>query len=113
MFGWRIARVEGDSMSPTLSDGDYVFARRKVATLGDVVLIRHMSLGLIVKRICKIDETHHYTVAGDNPRSTSSDAMGLIPREAITGVVYWRVSPDGIHKVRRESVSSGLRSKAG
>lgn len=105
MFGWRLARVEGDSMSPTLSDGDYVFARRKVALLGDVVLIRHMNLGLIVKRICKIDETHHYTVAGDNPRSTSSDALGLIPVEAIVGVVCWRVSPDGIRKVRCDGVA--------
>lgn len=102
MFGWRIARVEGESMAPTLVDGDYVLARRTVAALGDVALIRHSSLGLIVKRICGIDEAYGYTVAGDNPRSTSSEAIGPVTIEAITGVVYLRISPDGIFSIRNK-----------
>lgn len=101
MFGWRIARVEGDSMVPTLVDGDYVLARRKIASLGDVVLIRHSSLGLIVKRISSFrGETQRYTVAGDNPLSTSSEVLGPVIVDAVIGVIYWRISPRGIFSLR-------------
>ncbi len=101
MFGWRIARVEGNSMVPTLVDGDYVLARRKIASLGDVVLIRHSSLGLIVKRISNfIDETQRYMVAGDNSLSTSSEVLGPVIADSVMGVVYWRISPRGVFSLR-------------
>lgn len=101
MFGWRIARVEGNSMVPTLVDGDYVLARKRIATPGDVALIRHSSLGLIVKRISSFnDETQRYTVAGDNPLSTSSEALGPVIVDSVIGVVYWRIAPRGIFSLR-------------
>jgi len=104
MFGWRIARVEGNSMVPTLVDGDYVLARRKIASHGDVVLIRHSSLGLIVKRISSFnDETQRYMVTGDNSLSTSSEVLGPVILDSVIGVVYWRISPSGIFSLRREA----------
>lgn len=104
MFGWRIARVEGNSMVPTLVDGDYVLARRKTTSLGDVVLIRHSSLGLIVKRISSYnDETQRYMVAGDHSLSTSSEVLGPVIVDSVIGVVYWRISPSGIFSLRREA----------
>lgn len=101
MFGWRIARDEGNNMVPTLVDGDYVLARRKIASLSDVVLIRRSSLGLIVKRISSFnDETQRYAVAGDNSLSTSSEVLRLVLVDSVIGVVYWRISPSGIFSLR-------------
>lgn len=86
-------------MFPNLVDGDYVLARKKVATLGDIVLVRHASLGLIVKRICGIDKTRRYSISGDNVLSTPTEAFGPIPSDSISGVVYWRISPRGIMRM--------------
>ena len=100
MFGWRIARVDGDSMSPTLLDGDYVFARKnRRPTTGAIALIEHPTLGQIVKRIDGRDDSGRYRVRGDNVRSTSSDALGALDRNAIEAVVRWRVSPSGLQRI--------------
>ena len=105
MFGWQIARVDGDSMTPSLGDGDYVLARKNaVAVPGDIALIRHHSLGLIVKRVKARDEDGCCVVAGDNPASTSSDVLGAIEPDAIAGVVRWHVSPGGLLRLRRGAV---------
>jgi signal peptidase I len=44
---WKIFKVSGDSMSPTIVDGDYVLARKfktKPAN-GSIAVIQHPSLG--------------------------------------------------------------------
>ena len=120
MFGWSVARVVGDSMAPTLLDGDYVLARRHRGPLaaGAVVLIRHPSFGPIVKRILGWDPGGRYRVAGDNPLSTPSDAIGSLDGSVVRAVVWCRVSPSGVQGIGAglpaiEPTSTPLNSSEG
>lgn len=57
LFGWRIIRIQGDSMEPKLSDGDYVLIKRfkphhlsgEGIREGEVIYIDHPHLGKIIK----------------------------------------------------------------
>lgn len=102
MFGWSIARVTGDSMVPTLMDGDYVLARRIEGPPAPrmVVLIDHPRLGLIVKRIETLDEDGTVRVYGDNPFSTSPEKIGALAPDTIRARAHWRIAPKGISRLR-------------
>ena len=100
MFGWRISRVTGRSMTPSFEDGDYVLSRKAEVVPGDVVLIRHPAFGLILKRILRTDEDGCYIVGGDNSSSTPSDAIGPVIPDNIAGVIQWRIAPSGFTRIR-------------
>jgi len=92
----RIARVGGHSMSPTLEHGDFVvalgspIARR--CQPGDIVLVDHATLGLIVKRVARVDGDG-VELEGDNAASCSREALGRVPRRAILGRALLRIAP--------------------
>lgn len=85
----RVFKVEGGSMLPSLFDKDYVITFRHKKTrykLGDIVVVRHPELGIIIKRIVQLKEAS-VLLAGDNPASTSSERMGWQPCNKIIGKV--------------------------
>jgi nickel-type superoxide dismutase maturation protease len=105
------AEVAGDSMTPTLSAGDWLIATRPARLRrGHVVVVRHPERDLeLVKRVAAVPGDRvdgrtlgadEYLVVGDN-RGASSDGrtFGPVRREAILGVVrlrYWpRPGPVG------------------
>lgn len=101
LFGWSFVRVDGNSMAPALNDGDYVLARRdrRPAKADAIVLIRHPTMGRMVKRVRARDDRGRVLVGGDNALSIPSEAIGALPDEAITGRVRWRVSPQGLQRI--------------
>jgi signal peptidase I len=87
---WALVRVSGPSMSPTVSSGDRLLARRvrdaASVRAGDVVLARFPARPelLVVKRVVRAVPGGHW-VQGDNPFVTDdSRAFG-------TAVVVGRV----------------------
>jgi phage repressor protein C with HTH and peptisase S24 domain len=74
-------------MAPAYPHGKIVFARRrKVARVGDVVIVQHHKMELI-KRVGQISNEGVYVV-GDNPdNSTDSRHYGWLPLSSIIGVV--------------------------
>ena len=94
-LGWReIFLVEGDSMFPTLKDGDFVLINPHVEPkAGDIVLARHpfKKSVKIVKRIREIATEGSFFLIGDNlPESTDSRSFGAINRKDILGKVVSR-----------------------
>jgi nickel-type superoxide dismutase maturation protease len=91
----RIFKVAGNSMVPTLKDGDAVMisARSSIA-LGDIVLAQHpykQSVKML-KRVASIDENGRYALAGDNPdESTDSRTFGTVSIEYIHGKAVCRM----------------------
>lgn len=84
-----VRRVIGDSMQPTLKNGQVVlaFTTRKFKT-GQVV-IAFVDGREIIKRITKIEQGQ-ITLLGDNPsHSTDSRQYGTITDSKIEGVVFW------------------------
>ncbi len=106
LFGWQLVRVTGDSMVPALDDGDFVITRPGTPAVGDVVLARHPSLGLIIKRVRAANTDRTYALVGDNPISTSTTAIGPVPADRVQGVAVWSISPAGIVRLRRTADDS-------
>ena len=87
--------VEGDSMSPTLKNGDAVLIAPKAnIQMGDIVLAKHpfkQSVKML-KRIGEVDENGNYLLVGDNPsESTDSRSFGAISQKEILGKVVCRL----------------------
>lgn len=88
-------KVTGDSMLPTYKNGDYVITGRRSAStfsIGDVVVIKHPELGIIIKRILTKEADQGYMISGDNAAaSTAASTLGLIQNQQIKGKVYWKI----------------------
>lgn len=94
--GFReIFKVEGDSMSPALKDGDLVLINPHAALeIGDIVLARHpfKQSVKIIKRIAEILDGERYILLGDNPdESSDSRAFGAIAAKDILGKAEARI----------------------
>lgn len=87
---------EGNSMNPTLYDGEAVLVDRNAEPkVGDIVVAKHPieQNTEIVKRIARINEHGHYVLIGDNAEdSNDSRAFGAVTREYIKGKVVARLS---------------------
>lgn len=87
----KVVKVVGESMSPALEPGQYVFAntwQRHRVSLGDIVVIDHPFYGRIVKRIRDICPVQGYKLSSDNPNGLSSEALGWVSERAIVGKVF-------------------------
>lgn len=91
----KAVRVSGDSMMPTLDDGDIVLIKRDTDTnIGDVVLAQHpyKQSVTVLKRIAAINENGRFDLRGDNPSaSTDSRTFGSVPIEYIKGKAVCRL----------------------
>jgi phage repressor protein C with HTH and peptisase S24 domain len=84
-----VRRVNGNSMAPTLVDGQLVVGRQtRELQAGDVVIIIHNELEKI-KRIERHQGDLVYLL-GDNPaESTDSRTLGWLPAKSILAKVIW------------------------
>ena len=88
----RIHRVQGQSMAPAYNDGDYVVSLGFLPVReGDVVVVQHPLFGRIIKRVAELDDHSGIRLQGDNPQSTSSEAMGWLTRQQLLGRVCWHI----------------------
>ena len=84
-------RVHGDSMWPTLRDGDCVEALQgPIPVVGDIVVARHpMRKMTVIKRVKRILHDGLF-IEGDNPDPIGSDDshnFGPVPHSSIIGVI--------------------------
>ena len=84
-----LRRVSGNSMAPTLRDGQVVVGHlTRELTAGDVVIVSHNGVEK-VKRIEKHEGDLVYLL-GDNPgESTDSRTLGWLPAKTIVAKVIW------------------------
>lgn len=95
-LGWRLAfLVEGESMWPTLNEGDTVLVQpTSTAREGDIVLAKHpyKSSVKIVKRVAEILPDGALILKGDNPvESTDSRSFGSVSKNDVVGRVVSRL----------------------
>jgi nickel-type superoxide dismutase maturation protease len=91
----RAVLVEGDSMLPSLKNGDGILINTdEKVVVGDIVLAKHpfkKSVN-ILKRISEIDENGNYFLVGDNPaESTDSRTFGALSPKHILGKAVCRL----------------------
>ena len=93
---WRVRRVVGTSMMPTLKPGQLILVDfRRAPRVGEIVVAVHVSIqGEMVKRLVRIDDAA-YWLEGDAmdiktaESSTDSWVVGDFRRDQILGVVIW------------------------
>jgi len=103
-----LATVRGESMSPTLLDGDRLLVRYDaVPAAGDIVLVRLPADAdgeprpLAVKRAAHV-EPGGWWVERDNPVvGLDSWAVGVVAHRDVVAVVVGRVWPPGPRRGRR------------
>ncbi|MFZ1702165.1 MAG: nickel-type superoxide dismutase maturation protease [Pyrinomonadaceae bacterium] len=87
--------IEGDSMLPTLNDGDAVLIKpTRDIVVGDVILAYHpfKSSVTILKRVAEVAADGSLTLSGDNlAESTDSRSFGAVSVESIIGRVICRL----------------------
>jgi len=85
-----IVRVEGDSMAPTLNDGDDILIDRRDAgePIHDGIYVLRVDERLLVKRLAVHPMGRHVTVQSDNPASRDRPDCGIDDVHCI-GRVIW------------------------
>ena len=85
-----LRRVVGNSMYPTLKEGQIVWSSPfKTPKVGDVVIAVQKDRE-VIKRIESITDDWQVKLLGDNQQSsTDSRQLGSIPKRNIQGVVIW------------------------
>lgn len=102
-----LAIVSGTSMIPTLKDGQEVIAlKTKNIKVGDIVISRHPTYGLIVKRVATIENSKVY-LKSDNreisdyiKETTLSDGVVEISNITKTPLDTWRSISDIVGVVK-------------
>lgn len=98
----KLVKVTGNSMSPTLVDGDYVLIRKprrqRKLTLGLIYVINHSELGRIIKRLGDMKHDRCFFI-GDNPSSTPSTVIGAVESSRVIGQVILAVGKSGTRRV--------------
>ncbi|MBL0769880.1 S24 family peptidase [Sphingopyxis sp. DHUNG17] len=85
-----IIRVEGDSMAPTLSDGDDILVDGgdAAARLRDGIYVLRMDDVLMVKRVARAPGQGRIAVISDNPHYRSWDDLPLSAVQLVGRVVW-------------------------
>ena len=102
-YFFGIVKVDGDSMYPTLKDGEYVLMKiTDDVEVGDIVILHvdyeyDMTSEYIIKRVSEIADDGSVYVLGDNTEhSFDSRQCGYFPREIIRGKVIFEFKTIGI-----------------
>lgn len=83
-------RVVGDSMKPTLTDGQIVCVTPFLTPKVGHVVVAILNGREVVKRIATITDDWQVQLLGDNTsQSSDSRKYGTIPKRKILGVVIW------------------------
>lgn len=85
-----IIRVEGDSMAPTLDDGDDILVDGgdAAARLRDGIYVLRMDDALMVKRIARAPGPGRISVISDNPHYRSWDDLPMASVQLVGRVVW-------------------------
>jgi len=99
----KLVKIRGDSMLPTLFDGDTVITTKpRVVHAGLIYVVDHSDLGLIIKRLDSFDNRGRARLTGDNPRSTPSAVMGTVETERFVGQARFAFGKSGLRKLERK-----------
>ena len=82
-------QVKGDSMKPTLRNGQIVFAHEVRKFKQGQVVIAFVRGREVIKRITKIENGSVYLQGDNSSESTDSREYGPIPDSKIEGVVFF------------------------
>jgi len=91
ILGFKILRVEGHSMFPKAPQDSYVLVNEWLNFFRikpeQTVLIKHQTLGVIIKTVALIDRYGFIWSKGENPSSLTVERIGPVDKHQIIGPV--------------------------
>ena len=116
---FSVIGIRGLSMAPTLQDGDIVIALDSRFQLfgpvaGDVVIVDHPHLGLIVKRLQEVSvQSRTCRLVGDSGLSTNAQILGDVPLRHVLARALIRLPGKGFPRWlgRRKASVNGICAK--
>jgi nickel-type superoxide dismutase maturation protease len=89
----NLIKVKGESMAPSLHEGDFVFTCRwyRKLTIGHLVVVDHALYGVIVKKILHIAPDGQLWLGGENNKSLQSERIGWVSPRRVLGKVIGRI----------------------
>ncbi len=95
---FKLVKVTGDSMSPTLEDGDYVLIKKpRSYRPGYIYVVNHTDLGRIIKRLKSV-ENDRFIFKGDNQSSTPEAVIAPVSKDRVSGQAWLRISKSGLSR---------------
>lgn len=90
---FHLIKVQGESMAPSLCDGDFVFTSRwyKKLNIGHLVVVDHALYGFIVKKILHIAPDGQLWLGGESNNSLQSERIGWVSSRRVIGKVIGRI----------------------
>lgn len=96
----NLIKVKGESMSPRLQDGDFVFTSRlhKKLKVGHLVVVDHAFYGFIVKKVLHIAPDGQLWLGGENNKSLESERIGWVSARRVVGKVIFCICSSKVYK---------------
>ncbi|WP_409433756.1 helix-turn-helix transcriptional regulator [Litorimonas sp. RW-G-Af-16] len=92
---FRLIKVKGTSMVPTLMPGDYVLTKKpRFIRAGLIYVIEHERHGLIVKRATRL-EGDLISYVSDNSEGSS----GQVSAAQVKRVAWLAITPKGVRRI--------------
>lgn len=97
---FSLIKVSGDSMTPTILNGDIlIITKPRALRAGLIYVVNHSDLGRIVKRVSGFDARGRVRLEGDNPASTSANLMGTVEPARLIGRAVFVIGKSGLRKL--------------
>ncbi|MEP0071511.1 MAG: S24/S26 family peptidase [Marinomonas sp.] len=96
----NLIKVQGESMSPRLEDGDFVFTSRwyKKLKVGHLVVVDHALYGFIVKKVLHIAPDGQLWLGGENDKSMQSERIGWVSARRVIGKVIFCICSSKVYR---------------
>lgn len=97
---FRLIKVQGESMSPSLHNGDFVFTSRwyRKLKMGHLVVVDHALYGLMVKKVLHIAPDGQLWLGGESNKSLQSERIGWVSPRRVVGKVIGRIRANQVYK---------------
>ena len=94
---FSVYKIEGDSMSPSLSNNTFVLIKPfKKKKINKFFIFQHEIYGKLVKKLIKIDSSNHLWFEGEHKSSISKTQVGPIKESNIMGQIVFSISKSSI-----------------
>lgn len=96
----NLIKVQGDSMSPILHDGDFVLTScwYKKLKIGHLVVVDHALYGLIVKKVLHIAPDGQLWLGSENNKSLQSERIGWVSDRRVVGKVIFCIRAPKVYR---------------
>ncbi|NKF52284.1 hypothetical protein G3R49_17125 [Shewanella sp. WXL01] len=98
MFGFRIWRVDGQSMLPAIPPGSFALVRtwfnKAKLKPQQKLLIKHRRFGYIVKTLVDIDADGQLWCRGENDASVTMEQIGHVNPSQVLGQIVYIFKPN-------------------